>query len=1822
MAKKKKYKTALDYYNEKNNIKKSDSKKIAKLNADIITGKIINPSAENKQEQINKKQQKKVKDLKKKVDEEKKELGIYEKYKSNQQKMNQNLFISSQDRTKHYTDKSQTKKTAEKKREEELKKTQQERKEIDKNYEENSELYQNYAKEKNDSYLTQYLADEERVKNEKVTTLDKMNVFRTLLASADDALDDQHEYTLENGSKVSLPTYRELKTAQVDSELGTFGKAIHGAASSLGANTPAMITSLATSAIPVVGKPLSRVTGGVMTYATIYNSAKNQKLLEGYSEKEADNYAKVNASLETGLSTAIGGFSKAIGGNGTLLTKGLAKISDKILKNEGTKYFVSHLVAEEVEELTQMVLDPINEHVTLGEYENLAEALSTIDKDEALITALSTLFSIGLTEGPTAVNINTLSKNIDAINKEYGTDFRIKPDSKQVVDNKTNKKATERFEELKKKSKISKYQEQQITELETRAMQIESDYETGKITEEQYKEETQKISTEAKIFKQEQDNNEVNPITEIEAEKEMLDEKFNSNLITEQEYDKQVAELDNKLKEIAGKDENNNKPIEKEYTGNSKLSFSEQVDKWKNGEYNKNAHLIVLKETPEVYRKLGLDNLEMTITSNKMDRVYNDNGKQKGTYHGLKEMVKQLPEALSNPLNIVESTTDPNSIVVVTRLGDMKDNIVVVSIKPNGNGQIEIENITKNISANVLTSVHGRENYDYQLKQRKDGTYTGWMEDNAINNRIIYDIDEGIKKQRVKGQWVSFPNSNNSFSDTNIPQNNKNVKSSNVSTNNIQKNRENIPKTKQTSKILNEMKEIHNKKITIKEENKTTKKQKKQEPLPINKEVKNAIEPVKKDIKTITDELKSLREELGLKESKVLTPNKIANTTKEDANTSIPKKRKQRKWIETSTKSKVVNEEIGIEDLDISKITYEPISNKKTMKNADAKLSVMSYDEAVAHIKDVTANKTAKLEDIGMAERLIQEAIKRGDKTTASELIMDTAMLGTDLGQKVQALSIIKKMTPEGQLKMLQKVVKRGKLKDGEVYKNVEITQEMTDKILDVYNEDGTFDADELNTKVEEVKQEIAEQLKPTIGDKISEWRYISMLGNPKTHIRNIISNVAMTGTIKYKNAIARTIETVVPTKNKTKTWKRASKEVSEFAKQTTLEMKSEITGESKYNEKTSIELKKKVFKNKVLDKISKFNSDALTKEDWFFSKGAFESSFKEYLTAQNIKTMTDIESHPKIIEDAKNYALEQAEIATFRQYSWLASQISRLENKNALGKVGIGSTMPFKKTPINVAKAGVNYSPIGLIKSISYDAVQVSKGNMEASQLIDNFAQGLTGTSIALIGYALAKSGLLSGAGDDDKEDKYNRYLGEQSYSLKIGNHSYPISWLSPVAMPLLVGATAFEQLEEKEEWDMNVVTETLAKTLDPLSEMSFLSSLDDVLSSYDSGFQKFQGMAIGAGQNYVTQFFPTLFSQLASVLDDKKRTTQASKNSKWVAGEELGRQIMYKVPGLRNELEPSLDIWGREIKQSENYFQRAYESFLAPYSKKKDISTNLDKELKRVYKSTGETEVIPNIPKSYLQYKDEKYKMSAFEYTIFKKNYGTTANEYLNVLIENENYKSSTDEEKVKMISEIYGYASVLAKEKYFKTHNINYENDDLKEIKKLKELDMTNQQICEYVSMDKKSSTIKNNDNLESEDKRVQISKLLSKSNLTDSQLAYLYDKYYGSTKTINSIVNANISMKEFIKYNSKKYTSDKDSDGDTIKNSRKNKIFSAINSLKLTKLEKAMLMRTEYSSFDDYNYEIFEYVNKLSLNKSEKQEIFETLGFEVKGGRVYW
>ena len=107
----------------------------------------------------------------------------------------------------------------------------------------------------------------------------------------------------------------------------------------------------------------------------------------------------------------------------------------------------------------------------------------------------------------------------------------------------------------------------------------------------------------------------------------------------------------------------------------------------------------------------------------------------------------------------------------------------------------------------------------------------------------------------------------------------------------------------------------------------------------------------------------------------------------------------------------------------------------------------------------------------------------------------------------------------------------------------------------------------------------------------------------------------------------------------------------------------------------------------------------------------------------------------------------------------------------------------------------GVEYSPIGFLKSISYDLVQVQKGNMQATEMIDRAAAGLTGTGLMMLGLYMAKEGILRGSGgDDEKKKKFDELQGHQEYALELPNGtSITLDWLAPEALPFFVGANLY---------------------------------------------------------------------------------------------------------------------------------------------------------------------------------------------------------------------------------------------------------------------------------------------------------------------------------------------------------------------------------------------------------------------------------------------
>ena len=135
--------------------------------------------------------------------------------------------------------------------------------------------------------------------------------------------------------------------------------------------------------------------------------------------------------------------------------------------------------------------------------------------------------------------------------------------------------------------------------------------------------------------------------------------------------------------------------------------FTTQVDAVLNGTDTNSTHLKVM-ETPDLLQKAGLPNLPILMTAKHLKTITAANGKDKANYHNLSvEIVKKLPQYISEPVMIADSLTQDDSIVIITEAVDSNNRPVIAAILLNGYGQID----KKYIRANVMTSAYGKDNF-------------------------------------------------------------------------------------------------------------------------------------------------------------------------------------------------------------------------------------------------------------------------------------------------------------------------------------------------------------------------------------------------------------------------------------------------------------------------------------------------------------------------------------------------------------------------------------------------------------------------------------------------------------------------------------------------------------------------------------------------------------------------------------------------------------------------------------------------------------------------------------------------------------------------------------------------------------------------------------------------------------------------------------------------------------------------------------------------------------------------------------------------------
>lgn len=751
--------------------------------------------------------------------------------------------------------------------------------------------------------------------------------------------------------------------------------------------------------------------------------------------------------------------------------------------------------------------------------------------------------------------------------------------------------------------------------------------------------------------------------------------------------------------------------------------------------------------------------------------------------------------------------------------------------------------------------------------------------------------------------------------------------------------------------------------------------------------------------------------------------------------------------------------------------SHEVMTDKDATDSAERKLE-KGWDWAMDEWNHVVeGERVADKKDIALGQLLLANAMKDGDTATAMRLCAELCAEATRAGQNIQATQLLKKMTPEGQLYYLQKVVNNlnEDFRNRKGFEKIEIDPELAQRLAQATTRE------QMDAAVNQIKQNIADQTPVTWYDKWNAWRYLAMLGNPTTQIRNVLGNALFYPVVKIKNAIATGIEAIwkktgrLP--NATKAILRnteSDKALKSFARNDFANVVDIIQGNGKYNDKDDIMGKRKIFSWKALEAYREGAGWAMDKGDELFSRGHYTASLAEYMKANGLTPETIT---PAQLAEARAYAIKEAQKGTYRDASIVASlanrakrNLSQLANdktktfaERAAGRTGeilMEGFIPFTKTPVNIVKRGLEYSPAGLVQGVVNCVRSVATGKVDAATAIDQLASGLTGTVIMALGILFAKWGLISGGeGDDDRENRYKDMLGEQDYALDLGAMAhvlgskvgvdidadslgtYTIDWLAPEALPFFVGVEVYNTMKNQDEGiSLENILSAVSQIGDPMIELSMLSSIN---SAFDS-IKYSQGSALSTlpmdmATSYLSQAVPTVGGKLSRTFDGTSRQTYYDPNKKGVikAADVFRQKAQAKIPFAAALLPERVDLWGRtEQNTGGNFVGRLFYNMLSPgyYSSKN--GTEVDSELLRLAEATSDTNVFPSTADKTFKVSKETVRLNSQQYATYAKNRGQTAFDILQEAMDSKLYKSMSDEEKAEFVKDVYEYATAKAK------------------------------------------------------------------------------------------------------------------------------------------------------------------------------------------------
>ncbi len=449
----------------------------------------------------------------------------------------------------------------------------------------------------------------------------------------------------------------------------------------------------------------------------------------------------------------------------------------------------------------------------------------------------------------------------------------------------------------------------------------------------------------------------------------------------------------------------------------------------------------------------------------------------------------------------------------------------------------------------------------------------------------------------------------------------------------------------------------------------------------------------------------------------------------------------------------------------------------------------------------------------------------------------------------------------------------------------------------------------------------------PTAGDWLDTIRYNSMLSSPNTHINNAFSNL-------INSAVVAPIE------------KTVTGGLDFIGSSVTGKQQTHFVGEAPAYAKGYVSSAGEAYKNFVNTLTGKNgikNLDITSADrmplgtegrtgnlifNYTLPTRALEAvdQFFTTLTTGGERAALNFKEGKGIkVNDLESFAQRKAAYRLFRSDLNMEGQgtvLNAIDGVTGLMQKARSSsnpilstvakfTLPFVKTPMNILKQGIEYSPAGLTTIPG------------AGDKTEQLSKAMIGTGAMAATAMLVASGRTTWSEPTDAKKKQAfRDAGMQPYSVKVGDQWVSYTKLPPALAYPIALVSALHDAQENKTIDQNSVDTILsavAKSEKFYADQSYFKNISDFLASASGDPEKVASFF----SNYPQQLVPwrAFLGWAARLIDPYQRKVNTDANYL----EQQTQQLMTQIPGLSQKVPARTNEFGDPI-QNQNRVLNAF--------------------------------------------------------------------------------------------------------------------------------------------------------------------------------------------------------------------------------------------------------------------------------------------------------